>query len=102
MKSKFVALSIFEVANGMEEEVKEAFKNRPRFVENWKGFIKLEVVSPKENPKEIWLITFWENAESYHNWYKSDNHKLSHPFIPKGLKLNPDKTSIKYYDYISD
>jgi len=40
----FTAISKFEVRNNMEEEVKEAFINRPRLVEkNANGFIGLNV-----------------------------------------------------------
>ena len=44
--------------NGMEEQVKEAFRNRPKLVENFAGFIRLEVLSPAEHPAQIWLLTW--------------------------------------------
>ncbi|WP_373493766.1 antibiotic biosynthesis monooxygenase, partial [Aquiflexum sp.] len=49
------AISKFEIQNGLEKEVKEAFKNRPGFVENAKGFVRLDVLSPLNNPSEIHL-----------------------------------------------
>ncbi len=101
MKKGFVALSIFEVVNNMIEEVKDAFINRPHFVENADGFIKLEVLCPIENKNEIWLITYWDKEESYKNWFKSESHKMSHEFMPKGLKLNPEKTSLLKFDFIT-
>ncbi len=101
MNKGFVALSIFEVSNGMINEVQEAFVNRPHFVENAEGFVKLEVLSPFENKNEIWLITYWENENCYKNWFKSENHKKSHDFMPKGLKLNPEKTSLLKFNFIS-
>jgi len=53
----FTAISKFEVRNNMEDEVREAFRNRPELVENADGFVGLNVISPKDNPAEFWLIT---------------------------------------------
>ncbi len=97
---KFTAISKFEIRNQMENEVKEAFKNRPGLVDQAKGFIGLNVISPKENPAEIWLITHWDDEESFHNWHK--NHKSeSHQGIPKGLKLVKRSFSLRLFDHIT-
>jgi heme-degrading monooxygenase HmoA len=96
----FVALSSFVVENGMETEVKEAFKSRPKLVENYPGFIRLDVISPSENPAEIWLITHWSDELSYKSWHK--NHlKESHSGIPKGLKLTPHSFKLRFFEHIT-
>ena len=64
----FVVLSHFTVANNLAEEVKQAFRNRAGLVDNEPGFIKLEVISPLDNPHQIWLITHWTDETSYQNW----------------------------------
>lgn len=51
------SISKFEIQNGMEDEVKSAFKNRPKFVENARGFVRMDVLSPLTNPAGIHLIT---------------------------------------------
>ncbi len=97
---RFTAISRFEVRNNMEAEVREAFKNRPGFVEDAAGFVGLNVLSPKENPAEFWLITHWEDEESFHHWHK--NHRSeSHQFIPKGLKLVKRSFSLDFFDHIT-
>lgn len=83
----------------MEKEVKEAFRNRPKFVEKANGFIKMDVISPLSNPSEIHLITYWESEEEYEHWHR--NHlKESHQHIPKGLKLVPKSWELSKYEYI--
>jgi heme-degrading monooxygenase HmoA len=42
----FTAISSFEILNGMEDEVKQAFINRPGLVEKYEGFVGLDVVFP--------------------------------------------------------
>ena len=54
--SLFVAISKFAVANGMTVEVKEAFVKRPHLVDSAEGFVRMDVLSPKDTPDEIWLL----------------------------------------------
>ncbi len=96
----FVALSKFAIANEMATEVKAAFQNRPRLVEESEGFVRLDVISPFEKPNEIWLITYWDDEKSYQNWHRSDEHRQSHQNIPKGLKLIPQETELRFFNYI--
>lgn len=97
----FVALSKFAVANGMTEEVKEAFVARPHLVDSADGFVRLDVLSPKEEPNEIWLVTYWRDEESYRVWHKSHMYRDSHKGIPKGLKLDPTATEIRFFEHIT-
>lgn len=94
------SISKFEIQNDMEEEVKTAFRNRPGFVENAKGFVRMDVISPLTNPKEIHLITYWESEEDFEHWHRH-HLKESHKNIPKGLKLIPKSWELTKYEYIT-
>ena len=98
----FVAVSKFQVAGGREEEVKEAFRNRPHLVESDPGFIRLEVLSPRDLPHEIWLLTFWTDEESFRTWHRSHTYREAHSGIPKGLKLIPKSAEIRAFEFITD
>ncbi|MGB8129983.1 MAG: antibiotic biosynthesis monooxygenase family protein [Candidatus Angelobacter sp.] len=93
-------LSKFKVANGMTPEVKQAFLNRPHQVESASGFIRLDVVSPHDQPDEIWLLTYWSDFSSYEQWHKSPAHHESHHGIPRGLKLDPASTQVRVFEHI--
>lgn len=93
------SISKFEIQNGMEKEVKEAFKNRPGIVKNAKGFVRLDVLSPLNNPAEIHLITYWENEADFDHWHHH-HLKASHKNIPKGLKLVSQSWKLTKYEYI--
>lgn len=94
-------LSKFEIQNGMEKEVKDAFRNRPRLVEQAKGFVRMDVLSPLTNPAEIHLLTFWESVEDFKHWHQ--NHlKDSHKDIPKGLKLVPKSWELVMFESINN
>jgi len=97
----FIAISQFTVANDKTEEVKQAFKNRPHMVDHAPGFQRMEVISPRELPSEIWLVTYWENEESFSNWHRSHLYRESHKGIPKGLKLVPKRTRLRFFDLVA-
>ena len=96
----FVALSKFEIANGMIDEVRTAFRNRPHLVDGAPGFLRMDVISPVEAPAEIWLITYWTDEASYRSWHRSHVYRESHGGIPKGLKLRPQGTELRYFDHV--
>lgn len=95
-----VVISRFQVANDMSEKVKEAFRNRPHLVDGVPGFIRLDVLSPLEQPDEIWLITHWLDEASYQAWHRSHRYQDSHRGIPTGLKLVPGATEIKRFHHV--
>jgi quinol monooxygenase YgiN len=78
----------------MEEEVRQAFLNRPRFVEKATGFLGLEVSTDAKDPCVFLLLTRWSDEESFRAWHRSESHHTSHVLIPKGLKLDPAFTSL--------
>ena len=98
----FVAMSRFAVANDKINAVKQAFRDRPRLVESAPGYLRMDVISPEQSPEEIWLITNWTDRSSYVAWHGSAAHSASHKFIPKGLKLDPKRTSLTCFEYVSD
>jgi len=95
-----VVVSKFVVSNGMEREVAEAFRNRPRQVDSAPGFVRLEVLSPAENEAEFWLVTYWDSEAHYHDWHRRHRHD-SHQFIPKGLKLDPHGTELRVFRHVA-
>ena len=94
----FVALSRFTVANEMIGQVRRAFLDRPHLVDGAPGFVRLEVLTPLDNPDEIWLFTYWTDENSFRVWHHSHLYHESHKAIPKGLKLVPKSVSLRYFE----
>lgn len=94
--------SRFVIANGMVGEVRAAFRNRPHHVDAAPGFIRMEVLSPTDRPEEIWLMTYWADAQSYRDWHGSHLYRDSHAGIPKGLKLIGRETEIRQLEVICE
>ncbi len=96
----FAVLSQFTVANDMDAAVKQAFRNRPRRVESASGFIRLDVLSPENNPKELWLITYWSSRMHFEQWHRSHSYRAAHSGIPKGLKLVPKSARLTFFEHV--
>jgi len=94
----FVALSKFVVVRGEHTAVKDAFMHRPHLVDDVPGFVRMEVMNPVDHPEEFWLVTYWQDQHSWQQWHKSHNYKASHKGIPKGLKLNPRETELRFFE----
>jgi len=65
------AISRFEIQNGLEKDVKDAFRNRPGFVQHAKEFVRLDVLSPLSNPAENVKAKNKESTSSP-NYYSLD------------------------------
>ena len=98
--SAFVALSRFTVANGMSDQVKDALAARPHLVDAADGFLGMDVISPLDNPDEIWLLTRWSDEASYRAWHAGPARRESQRSIPRGLKLVPAATSVRFFQHV--
>ncbi len=87
-------ISRFRVRNGLEQDVRTAFLNRPRLVENTSGFCGLDVLTDAKDPSIFLLLTRWQDEDSFQVWHRSDAHHQSHEFMPRGLKLDAAFTSL--------
>ena len=102
MSGLFLAVSKFRVANGMTAEVRDAFVSRPRLVDGAAGFVRMEVVSPIDDRDEFWLLTYWTDEASFRNWHAGHLYRESHAGIPRGLKLDPAATQLRFFEKIAD
>jgi heme-degrading monooxygenase HmoA len=100
--SSFLAVSKFKVANDMAAEVRDAFVNRPHLVDDAPGFVRMEVVRPVDDVNEFWLLTWWDDEASFRTWHHSHLYRDSHKGIPRGLKLDPTATEVRFFERVTD
>jgi len=90
-----VAMSRFRVKNDLERDVRQAFLDRPRFVDDQAGFLGLEVFQDPADSAVFFLVTRWSDVSSFRSWHASQAHKHSHEPMPKGLKLDAAFTELR-------
>jgi heme oxygenase (mycobilin-producing) len=57
-----IAMSRFRVKNDREQDVRQAFLDRPRFVDDQAGFLGLEVFQDQTDCAVFYLVTRWSDA----------------------------------------
>ena len=65
------------VREGMADEVVERFANGQGFVQDFPGFVSMEVLR-SEGADEVMVITRWRNKEAFNSWLHSDEFKTAH------------------------
>lgn len=97
-----IAMSRFRVANHREQDVRQAFLNRPRFVDDQTGFLGIEIFQDHTDRAIFYLVTRWTDHASFRRWHSSPAHQRSHELIPKGLKLESSFTEIRILERLED
>src|SRR5664279_5461624 len=95
-----IAMSRFRVKNDREQDVRQAFLDRPRFVDDQTGFLGLEVFQDQTDCAVFYLVTRWSDASSFQTWHSSHALKHSHELMPKGLKLDSEFTELRILERV--
>jgi heme oxygenase (mycobilin-producing) len=95
-----VAMSRFRVKNQREQDVRQAFLNRPRLVDGQTGFLGLEVFQDPADGAVFYLVTRWSDLPSFRTWHSSPAHQHSHELMPKGLKLDSAFTELRILERV--
>ena len=82
----------------MEADVRLAFLQRPRLVDDEAGFLGIEVFDDTVDRTIFYLVTRWTDVESFRKWHRSEAHRMSHSGIPKGLRLDASFTKVLELD----
>ena len=65
------------VKEGMADQVVERFANGRGFVQDFPGFVSMEVLC-SEGADEVMVITRWEDKDAFDSWVRSDEFKTAH------------------------
>jgi heme-degrading monooxygenase HmoA len=65
------------VKEGMADQVVERFANGRGFVQDFPGFISMEVLRSEESD-EVLVITRWQDKDAFNSWVHSDEFKAAH------------------------
>jgi heme-degrading monooxygenase HmoA len=65
------------VKEGMADQVVERFASGRGFVQEFPGFVSLEVLR-SEGGDEVMVITRWLDKEAFESWVRSDQFRMAH------------------------
>lgn len=78
----FVFISYLTVPEEDRAELERHFRARSRRVDDFPGFLYLQLLRPQSGPATHAFVTAWESREAFRRYMNSDEHALSHAREP--------------------
>ncbi len=75
---QYIVANRIPVASGFESMFEQRFKNRAGQIDKQPGFIRIQILKPKEEGSPYIVLTTWENESAFENWVKSEDFKVAH------------------------
>lgn len=80
----YVAISEIAVDEAGAPALEAAFRDRLGAVDDWPGFLGLEVLRHRRRPGTYLMVSRWESKETFQAYMRSETHDRSHARIPGG------------------
>lgn len=92
-----------EVTIGPEhgDQLERAFQDRLHLVESAPGFQRLEVWQDISQPGVFQMVSWWDDADRFREYMRSDDHRASHARIPSEPE-RPRGTRFRQYRRVRD
>ena len=100
MTGTYVAISEIAVPPDGAEALEAAFRDRLGEVDDWPGFLGLEVLRHRKRGGRYLMVSRWESKETFQEYMRSASHKTSHARIPGG-ELGPRPAGFDDYDVVA-
>ena len=82
----YVSVSRLRVDPAVVEDLIRAFRERLRLVDDFPGFLDLEVWQSDREPGEILMVSHWASRADFTAYMKSPEHRKSHDRIPDRIQ----------------
>lgn len=92
----FVFVSHLTVPEADHEELERQFRRRSRLVDDFPGFLYLQLLRPQAGEVTHAFLTAWENQESFRSYMKSREHAISHGREPGEIMA---RTEVRHEAY---
>jgi len=75
---QYIVANRIHIATGFESMFEERFQNRAGQIDKQPGFIRMQILKPKQSGSPYIVLTTWENESAFENWVKSEDFKVAH------------------------
>jgi heme-degrading monooxygenase HmoA len=97
----FVVSSEVTISPESAEILERAFADRLHLVEKAPGFQRLETWRDVTRAGVFQLVSWWDDADSFRRYMRSEEHRISHARIPAGPD-RPRGTGVRRYVLLPD
>lgn len=81
--------------------LERSFRERVRLVEKAPGFQRLETWRDVTRPGVFQMVSWWDDAESFRRYMRSEDHRISHARVPAAPD-RPRGTGLRRYVLLPD
>ena len=92
----FVFVSHLTVPESDRENLERHFRQRSRLVDDFPGFLYLQLLRPQAGEATHAFLTAWENQEAFRSYMKSREHAISHGREPGEIMA---RTEVRHEAY---
>ena len=92
----FVFISHLTVAEADHPLLEQHFRNRSRLVDEFPGFLYLQLLKPQSGTATHTFLAVWTDAEVFRRYMKSPEHAASHSREPAEIMA---RTSVRHEAY---
>ncbi|HSM08067.1 MAG TPA: antibiotic biosynthesis monooxygenase [Gemmatimonadota bacterium] len=92
----FVFVSHLTVPEADHEELERHFRRRSRLVDDFPGFLYLQLLRPLAGEVTYAFLTAWESQEAFRSYMKSREHAISHGREPGEIMA---RTEVRHEAY---
>jgi heme oxygenase (mycobilin-producing) len=97
----FVVISEVSISPESAEALERSFRERLRFVERAPGFQRRQTWRDITRPGVFQVVSWWDDADSFRRYMRSEEHRLSHARIPHAPG-RPRGTGVRRYVLLPD
>jgi heme-degrading monooxygenase HmoA len=89
----FVFISHLTVPEPDRDALERHFRERSRLVDDFPGFLYLQLLRPQGGPASHVFLTAWESRQAFGEYMRSDEHQRSHSREPAEIMA---RTSVRH------
>jgi heme-degrading monooxygenase HmoA len=78
----FVFISHLDVPEADRTSLERHFRERSRLVDDFPGFLYLQLLQPQAGDASFSFLTAWESREAFSRYMRSQEHAISHSREP--------------------
>jgi heme-degrading monooxygenase HmoA len=97
----FVFISHLTVPKSDHDALERHFRERSRLVDDFPGFLYLQLMKPQAGPATHVFLTAWRDRAAFKRYMQSDAHAISHAREPAEIMA---RTKVRHeaYDVMLD
>lgn len=86
----FIFISHLTVPSEDQAELERHFRERSHLVDNFPGFLYLQLLRPEAGQATHTFLTAWENRDAFRAYMRSEEHSISHSREPGEIMAKTD------------